>query len=70
MTSPRNVKLADWVPAFCCVCPYCVLILLATAPVFGASIGWPAFFGLVCLCGKTTHWVLMTPTTGNEGLTE
>ena len=62
MTSPHDLKLADWVPSFCCISPFCAMLLLAIAAICGASIGSAVMVGLICLCGKTTHWVLMLPT--------
>lgn len=61
MTPPQPSKLAHWIPDFCCVAPFCTLLLLSIAAICGATIGSTVMFGLICLCGKTTHWVLMPP---------
>lgn len=52
MTSPHQPRLASWVPIFCCVSPYCALLLITLAAVFGVQVGTAVVAGLVYLCHR------------------
>lgn len=60
MSSPIR-KLPTWVASFCCVVPFCALIIFAIAGIVGVQIGNSSLIALLLLCCKTTAWVLNVP---------
>ena len=56
MNSPHNV--GSWVVSFCCISPFCALLLFSIAATRGLDIGATGTVGVVLLCAKTTHWLL------------
>ena len=54
-------NLPGWVAPFCCVMPYCALLVFSVSAAFGASLSTPGLVCLTLLCGRITGWVLNVP---------
>lgn len=58
MRPPGCYAVPTWVASFCCVTPFCALMLLSVASLFDTVGASSPVLALILLCGKTTHWVL------------
>lgn len=61
MNPPVQPALPTWVAPFCCITPFCALIVLSISTLYGTSINTPGLICVVLLCGKITGWVLNVP---------
>jgi len=61
MNPPIEPALPMWVAPFCCVSPFCTLIIFSISALCGASTSTPGLVCLVLLCGRIAGWVLNVP---------
>ena len=57
MKTPPNSN-PQWVTSFCCLAPYCALLIIAVGVVIGSNVAVPIFGGMLWLCGKTTNLLI------------